>query len=151
MEHVQVQVTPEPELVQDDLGVLIQEYVAMKNEMKEAQQALKVMRTASSNVLETIHKKMKTLNKKRLEVKGTGDIIVEQKRTVLRKPKVAELPAIYQEVLGAQLTQKLDEHIKSLTRTDIITCVIHRKVPVAGDDDDEHALDDAESSELETL
>lgn len=111
-----------------DLGACVHEFVALKQQIKEASGALKVMRSASADLLGKIDREMKRHGKKRLEVQSTGDLIVEQTRKVSRKPKVSDMPHIYREVLGDAQAEKLEAHISSLVRHDVVTGIVHRKL-----------------------
>lgn len=126
-----------------DLGACVHEFVALKHQIKEATGALKVMRSASADLLGKIDQEMKRHGKKRLEVQSTGDLIVEQTRKVSRKPKVADMPQIYREVLGDTQAEKLEAHITSLVRHDVVTGIVHRKLK-ASDANVESKTDDDE-------
>jgi hypothetical protein len=128
--------------MEDDLGAVIQEYIALKNQIKEARAAMKVMNTISSGLIERIGQEMKRRGKTRLEVQSTGDLIVEQSRRVTRKPKVKDMPAIYRDVLGVDQAEKLEAHIQSLVRQEIVVSVTHRKLRSQNDSDADDDVDD---------
>jgi hypothetical protein len=129
--------------MEEDLATVIQEYIALKNQIKEARVAMKVMCTISSGLIERIGQEMKRRGKTRLEVHSTGDLIVEQSRRVTRKPKVKDMPAIYRDVLGLDQAEKLEAHIQSLVRQEIVVSVTHRKLRSQNEsDDDEDPEDD---------
>lgn len=143
-----MQITPEPERQsQTDLGTMIQEYVALKNQVKEARSAIKVMTGAQSNVLDKIASEMKRLGKRRLEVQSTGDVIMQQTRKVTKKPKITDLPGIYRDVLGDEQAEKLEKHIEKLTHQEVVTCITHRKLHVDVDVDEDHLEDGSEESD----
>lgn len=131
--------------VEDDLATVIQEYIALKNQIKEARSAMKVMSTISSGLLERIGQEMKRRGKTRLEVQSTGDLIVEQSRRVTRKPKVKDMPAIYRDVLGVDQAEKLEAHIQSLVRQEIVVSVTHRKLRSLNESDGDDDIDDDEA------
>lgn len=116
------------EIASIDLGACVHEFVALKHQIKEATGALKVMRSASADLLGRIDREMKRHGKKRLEVQSTGDLIVEHTRKISRKPKVADMPQIYRDVLGDAQAEKLEAHINSLVRHDVVTGIVHRKL-----------------------
>lgn len=127
---------------EDDLGTVIQEYIALKNQIKEARAAMKVMCTISSGLIERIGQEMKRRGKTRLEVQSTGDLIVEQSRRVTRKPKVKDMPAIYRDVLGVDQAEKLEAHIQSLVRQEIVVSVTHRKLRSQNESDADDDIDE---------
>lgn len=131
MEQQQIQAAGEQE--QCDLGAIITEYVAMKNQIKEAHAAMKVMRAASVELLEKIATEMKKRGKTRCELQATGDVIMQSSRRVVKKPKLKELSTIYHEVLGDQLADKLEKHIEGLSHQETVVGLTHKKLKPASD------------------
>lgn len=106
------------------LRAAIREYVALKQQVSEANKALKVLRSVSTAKLDEVAKLMDGMGQKRVEL--DDNIMIYQNRKVKNKPKAADMPSIIEQVLGSDAAGRLNAHVESLTNTEIKRSLTHR-------------------------